>query len=340
MGRDATVTFEQIAALADAMKIEGVKPTSRAVRERLGNTGSMGTINKLLGRWKSGQERQVSAALVLPPALQRVLLEFMDAELTRARTTLEIELADQQQEAADLATENERQVIENDTQAELIEQLRADVAAHQGRAGQLESDLAVARDEAVRERSGAELARTELAKAQLRLEAMPRLEADLTAVRGVLETERKARQQAEQDSAVYRAKLEASERRATEAEARTEKVSTVGAQLADKLDSVNRELMSANMKLEAAERRTLDADARTTKAEARADATVSELTAAHANIQTGHARLETTTLDLEECKKVLAATQANVMKLEGEAAGLRTALANPATPKTTKPKTP
>ena len=223
MGRESTITYEQIAAIADAMKTEGAKPTSRAVRERLGNTGSMGTINKLLGRWKAGQERQISAALVLPPALQRVLLEFMDTELTAARTTLEAELAEQQQEAADLATENERQVIENDAQADTIELLRAEVSTHQGRAGQLESDLVVSRDEAARERSGAELARTELAKAQLRLEAMPRLEADLVAVRAVLEAERTARQQAKEDAAVLASKLEAAERRIAENEARSTK---------------------------------------------------------------------------------------------------------------------
>ena len=254
MGRESTVTFEQIAAVADAMKIEGVKPTSRAVRERLGNTGSMGTINKLLGRWKSGQERQISAALVLPPALQRVLLEFIDTELTAARTTLETELADQQQEAADLATENERQVIENDTQAEAIELLRGEVATHQGRAGQLESDLVVARDEATRERSGAELARTELAKAQLRLEAMPRLEADLVAVRGVLETERAARVAAEQQAAVLSAKLEAADRRATEADARTTKADA-------RADAAARELVSANAAVQAGQAR-LDSVAR------------------------------------------------------------------------------
>ena len=245
MGRESTSTLEQISAVADAMKTEGVKPTSRAVRERLGNTGSMGTINKLLGRWKSGQERQISAALVLPPALQRVLLEFMDNELTAARTTLEAELAEQQQEAADLATENERQVVENDAQAEAIESLRADVAAHRGRAGQLESDLAVARDEAVRERAGAELARTELAKAQLRLEAMPRLEADLVAVRGVLETERTGRQQAEQSAAVLAAKLEAAERRATEADARTTKAEAAAQVNQGRLESTLRELDAA-----------------------------------------------------------------------------------------------
>lgn len=288
MGRESTITFEQIAAVADAMKIDGVKPTSRAVRERLGNTGSMGTINKLLGRWKSGQERQISAALVLPPALQRVLLEFMDAELTAARTTLETELADQQQEAADLATENERQVIENDAQAESIEQLRSDVAAHQGRAGQLEADLTASREEAVRERSGAELARTELAKAQLRLEAMPRLEADLVAARGVLETERAARVAAEQQAAVLSAKLEAVERRATEAADRTTKAEAATAQAVEKAEIVARELVSAN-----------------------------------AAVQAGQARLESVAREIDDAKKAVATANADAKKSGESAAELR-----------------
>ena len=288
MGRESTVTFEQIAAVADAMKIEGVKPTSRAVRERLGNTGSMGTINKLLGRWKSGQERQISAALVLPPALQRVLLEFMDNELTTARTTLEAELADQQQEAADLATENERQVLENDAQAETIEQLRADVATHQGRAGQLEADLTVSRDEAVRERSGAELARTELAKAQLRLEAMPRLDADLTAVRGELEKERHARQQAEQAAAVLAAKLEAADRRSTESDARTDKAEAATVKAIEKAESVARELVVANTA-----------------------------------VQAGQARLEAAAREIEDAKKAVATANAAAQKSGEAAAELR-----------------
>ena len=239
MGREATITYEQIAAVADAMKLEGLKPTSRAVRERAGGTGSMGTINKLLGRWKAGQERQISAALVLPPALQRVLLEFMDNELTATRMLLEADLAEQLQEASDMAEENERQALESQEQAEAIELLRSEVAIHKGRTSQLEADLAASRDEVARERSGAELARTELAKAQLRLEAMPRLEADLEAVRVALETERTARQQAEQAAAVLAAKLEAAERRASEAEARTNKAEA-------RAEATTAELVSAN----------------------------------------------------------------------------------------------
>ena len=305
MGRESTITFEQVAAVADAMKIEGIKPTSRAVRERLGNTGSMGTINKMLGRWKSGQERQVSAALVLPPALQRVLLEFMDHELTSARTALEAELADQQQEATDLATENERQVVENESQAEAIELLRAEVSKHQGRAGQLESDLVVARDEAARERSGAELARTELAKAQLRLEAMPRLEADLVGVRGVLEAERAARVAAEQAAAVLTAKLEAAERRATEAAERTTKTEAAAAQAAAKAETVARDLVAANTA-----------------------------------VQAGQARLDSATRELEDAKKAVATANAAAKKSGEEAAELRGKLAAAQTDAVKAAKTP
>lgn len=288
MGRESTVTFEQIAAVADGMKLENIKPTSRAVRERLGNTGSMGTINKLLGRWKAGQERQVSAALALPPALQRVLLEFMDNELTSARTTLEAELADQQQEAADLATENERQVVENDAQAEAIEALRAEVAEHKGRAGQLEADLSTARDEAARERGGAELARTELAKAQLRLEAMPRLEADLVAARASLDAERAARVAAEQSAAVLSARLESAERRATEEEGRTTKAEAATAQATVKAEALARDLTKVSeaareeaaehvARLEAETRRATEAEARTAKREAKVETLAGDL---------------------------------------------------------------
>ena len=104
MGREATITYEQVAAAADAMKVAGSKPTSRGIRERLGNTSSMGTVNKLLQAWKAAQERQISTALSLPPVLQRAILDFMGQELSSAKATLEAELAEQQQEVADLAT--------------------------------------------------------------------------------------------------------------------------------------------------------------------------------------------------------------------------------------------
>lgn len=336
MGRESTITFEQVAAIADAMKAAKVPATSRAVRERLGNTGSMGTINKLLGRWKSGQDQPGKVELVLPPALQRVLLDFMDSELKRAREPLDAEIEFQKQEAADLSTENERQVIENESQGETIELLRADASTLQGRAGQLESDLVVARDEATRERSGAELARTELAKAQLRLEAMPRLEADLVAAREVLETERLARQQAEQQAAVLTAKLEATERRANEADARTTKAEAATTKSAEKAEIVARELVTANTKLEATERRATEADTRTVRAEAASAAAARDLVAATAAVQAGQSRLESAARELEDAKKAVATATAEAKKASNEAAELRGKLAAPAPEAVTK----
>lgn len=204
MGREATITPEQVYAIADAIKAEGGKPTLRAVRERLG-TGSMGTIAKLLQSWKAGQERQAAAELALPPALQRAVLDFMAAELSAARAPLEAELAEQQQTAADLAAENERQADTIESQADALEVLAQEKAAAEGKAGQLADDLEGAKEDAGRERQAAEAARTELAKATLRLEAMPRLEADLAAIRAELDRERKGRIEAEQQAAVLAA---------------------------------------------------------------------------------------------------------------------------------------
>lgn len=205
MGREAAFTFEQVAAIAAAIQSEGHKPTSRSVRERLGNTGSMGTINKMLGAWKAGKERQIDAALALPPTVQRAILDYVDQALTAAQTKLMAELAEQQQECADLAAENERQGREIEAMASSMDALSTGKALAEGRVNQLSADLERSQEEAIRERQGAETARTELAKVLFRLEAMPRLEGDLAALREELANERDARVTAEQEAAVLRA---------------------------------------------------------------------------------------------------------------------------------------
>lgn len=224
MGREATITPEQVHAIADAIKAEGGKPTLRAVRERLGS-GSMGTVATLLQQWRSGQERQTATNLVLPPSLQRVILEFMASELSAARAPLEAELAEQQQTAADLAAENERQAGTIESQVGDLEALAAEKATAEGKAEQLAADLAGAKEESIRERQAAEQARTELAKAMLRLEAMPRLEEDLVVIRAELAKERQGRIEAEQQAAVLAAQKTDLEGRLADAKADIERLS-------------------------------------------------------------------------------------------------------------------
>ena len=282
MGREATITAEQVAAAADALKGEGKKPTSRAVRERLGNTGSMGTITKLLQRWKSHQERDQVASLSLPPALQRAVLDFMDTELAAARAPLETELVDLKESIDELATENERQEDALTGLREQLDQVAAEKASAEGKAAQLTADLDGTRDEAGRERQAAELARTELAKAQLRLEAMPRLEADLEAVRTELTKERSARVAAEQQAAVLAAQKTDLEGRLGDAKKDGERITDQLAKAQAKADQLAETVADARVKLQTAQARGEDLTQQLAKANQLAEA----LADARAKLQT------------------------------------------------------
>ena len=129
---------------------------------------------------------RIEATLTLPPSLQRAILEFVRSELSAGRVDLEARLAQAASTAEDLATENERQATQFETQFNAFELLQAEKSTLEGRFSEIEVILGATRDEAVRERQGAESARTELAKMMLRLEGMPRLEAELTEIRTCL----------------------------------------------------------------------------------------------------------------------------------------------------------
>ena len=269
MGREATITPNQVHAAADAILAEGSTPTLRAVRERLG-AGSMGTVSKHLQQWKAGQERQAATELALPPALQRAVLDFMATELAAARAPLESELAEQQQTSADLAAENERQVTMIDRQAADMDVLAADKAAAEGKAGQLAADLAGAKDEAARERHAAEHARTELAKAMLRLEAMPRMEADLTAIRAELLQERKARIDAEQQAAVRAAQKADLDSRLADLKTTSDRCAAQLAKAQERVDELGSSLGDARVATQTSQARIDDLTAQLDRA--RADA--------------------------------------------------------------------
>lgn len=287
MPRESTITFEQVVAAAEAIKAEGGKANARAVRERLG-TGSMGTIHRQLQQWQAGQGRQAEPALSLPPAVQRAVLDFMAQELAAGRATLAADLAEQQQAATDLATENERQALAIEAHESTIVDLQAQVAAQGGKLAQVEADLTRARDEAIRERQGAELARTELAKAHLRLEAMPRLEADLVAAREALEVERTARTDAEKQAAVA-----------------IEKACGIEARLGDLQVKAERETKAR------------------TEAEKQAASTARELADARVAVQAAQVPIEAAAREIADLKKALADARAAAKIAGEEAAELR-----------------
>lgn len=252
MGREATITFEQVAAAVDALRSEGKKATSRAVRERLGNTGSMGTITKHIQRWREEQERQQAATLTLPPGLQRSILDFMSTELAATRQPLEAELADLKDAVDEVATENQTLERNVDGMREQLDQVASEKAAAEGKASQLAADLEASREEGARDRQAAEAARTELAKAQLRLEAMPRLEADLEALRTELAKERSARVAAEQQAAVLAAQKADLEGRLAEAKTNSQQIAEQLSLARARVDELSTGLADARLQAQTA----------------------------------------------------------------------------------------
>ena len=114
-----------------------------------------------------------------------------------------------------------------------IETLQAEKAGAEGRISQLAADLDNAREEAVRERQAAETARTELAKACLRLEAMQRLENESADLRAKLEKEYQSCVIAEQSAAVLTAQKSDFEHRLAEAKVRGDRADQLATELAD-----------------------------------------------------------------------------------------------------------
>ena len=209
MVREATITQEEVNAVADSIRAAGGKPTARAVREHLGQ-GSMATVLRLLQVWQAGQGRAAATPVVLPPALQRAV-EFIGKEVASATLLLEQELESAQQSQKDLIAENETQLAAIEGLQTTLDELSAAHSQLEGRSAQLAADLEEARQSAETQRQAAEAARTETAKLQLRLEGVPRLEAELAKLKEALETERTARVAADQAAAVATARLEQNE---------------------------------------------------------------------------------------------------------------------------------
>jgi len=205
MPREASITYEEVATIAETIKAAGGKPNPRQIRDRHGS-GSLGTIHRLFHQWESGQGRQADAGATLPAVLQRAILDFVAHEVATARADLEAKLADAQAATNDLATENERQARHFEALENAFEALQGEKATLAGKLAQMEADLDAARDEAARERRAAETTRTELAKAHLRLEAIPALEKEIEHLRNAVDAERTARTDAERLSAMSEAK--------------------------------------------------------------------------------------------------------------------------------------
>ena len=210
MARDA-VTFEQVATIADQIKAAGQKPTVRSVQENLGG-GSMGTVLKLLGRWKEGQSLASEKTMTddsIDPSIARAISSVLAARVQSAVSEINGRLAELQSEAGDLIVENERQADEIAEHLRKIESQAEEMAIGTGRIFQVEAELSLTRQERDKQAQESGQAKTELAKSLLRLETLPNLEAETQKLRESLRSQEKARAEAEKEAAVASSRAEA-----------------------------------------------------------------------------------------------------------------------------------
>lgn len=223
MARDA-VTFEQVATIADQIKAAGQKPTVRSVHENLGG-GSMGTVLKLLGRWKEGQSLASEKTMTddsIDPSIARAVSTVMSARIQAAVCEITGRLAELQSEAGDLISENERQADEIAEHLRKIETQEEELAVGTGRISQIEAELARAREERDAKAQEVGVAKTDLAKSLLRLEALPNLEEEIQKLRESLRFQEKARAESEKEAAVASSRAEALVRQLEEKAGRIE----------------------------------------------------------------------------------------------------------------------
>jgi len=267
------ITFEQVAAAADALVGASQQPTIRAIRERL-STGSPNTIHKHLSAWRETRPVAVVYAPELPQALAAAIATEIERAGAQARAEIEGRLVQAQTEAADLAAAGEAMEAERDTLAEQVATLTSERDKLAGKAAQQAADMTEQGQRIAREQQAAESARVELAKAQLKGESQAETVkvqvAEIERLRITLDTESKARVGAEKQAAVLAAKLEGMTERTTKAETRVELIEQQAQQSVQELNSARVQVQSQQGALDAATRE-IDS-AKAAAKEARAEA--------------------------------------------------------------------
>jgi hypothetical protein len=170
----------------------------------------MATVLKFLQQWQGGQARQAIAIdNTLDPAIARAISNQIAVKVQEATLDTTTRLIDLQAETDALIIENERQAIELESKTAELEALHQQHSALAGRVHQLETDAERTNALLNTERQTAEAARVELAKSQLRLEALPRIEAENEKIRAELLQARAHAAEQHESAAIATAKLEA-----------------------------------------------------------------------------------------------------------------------------------
>ncbi|MBT1536547.1 DNA-binding protein [Ralstonia solanacearum] len=204
------ISYEQVANVADALVAEQLKPTLTAVRERLGR-GSMNTIHRHLTTWQGRQKPAARKLGELNPRVLNALGSEMSRMADESAAEAEAALTQALSEMAVLASAGEALEAERDTLAQQLQQVATERDTLAGKAAEQAAEIDRLNAEAERERAELASVRRALAQVELRLEAVPHLERELSELRAQLAAEQATRVAAERAAAVAEAQREAAD---------------------------------------------------------------------------------------------------------------------------------
>ncbi len=231
----ALVNFEAVAAAAEAISKEGGKPSVRSVIAHLGG-GSPNTVLPLLNEWKAGRVAVRSTDIELDPRIGQIIGELVKSASEQAARAAEERAADVQADAETVAeagreAESQVQVLESqlvEAQQTIVVKERAleDAQAAAGiEAKNAQERIAALQVQLSEERTRADQAVQAVAKAEVRLELIPGLQAEVERLKPF-----------EQQAAVLAANLDSAK--------------TVGAELKGRLDAALADAKASHDELE------------------------------------------------------------------------------------------
>lgn len=203
------VTYLEVSKVADELVGRGTEPSIRLVRSELGDTGSPNTIQRHLAAWREARPATAAAVAELSPSTTLAIAAEISQAAARARAEVEGQLLQARSEAEELASVGEQLELEREElQARLV-----DLTTERDQriaVNQLQSlEIKELQNAIVRENAAAEAARTQVAKAEIKLEMAQADKAEILKLREDLREQAERLVHANRDLAVSRAEVDA-----------------------------------------------------------------------------------------------------------------------------------
>jgi len=250
---DKRVSYESVSAAAEKIVGSGERPTIERVRGILGG-GSYGDIGPIFAKWKSGQIKALAVEASIPTEVQQAFIGWARKSEAQRSAELHAELADTANELSLVRGELVDSELANEEKAQAIIDLKESESSLTTQLEIMTSACEKATSDARQEREAAEHARQALAETNIRLESLPKLEAELAEMKSEIKAVNKELALANTAAARDTQKLEAANASITDLKTRVAEASKAaadGVATADKLRGVADALQERAIKAEA-----------------------------------------------------------------------------------------